>query len=210
MKPRGNAFPVLRWVALLWIVTWLPLNVRVWGWENIMHVCDVGVILACLGLWMGNSLLISSQAVGSLSAGILWCLDVGWRLATGHHLVGGTEYMWDASYPLGVRLQSGFHIALPLVLLWATRKLGYERHALAFQAAIAGALLIFSRFLPPELNMNYAYQDPLFHRAWGPVPVHLVVIFAGMVGLLYWPTHLLLGRMYPTPKEATRNGDANK
>ena len=210
MKPSGNAFPVLRWVALLWIVTWLPLNVRVWGWENMMHVCDVGVILACLGLWIGNSLLISSQAVGSLSAGVLWCLDVGWRLVTGHHLVGGTEYMWDASYPLGVRLQSGFHIALPLVLLWATRKLGYDRHALGFQAAIAGVLLIFSRFLPPELNMNYAYQDPLFHRAWGPVPVHLVVIFVGMVGLLYWPTHLLLGRMYPTQKEANHSGDANE
>jgi hypothetical protein len=203
MTPGSNAFPVLRWVALLWMLTWLPLNVRVWGWENMMHVCDVGVILACLGLWMGNSVLISSQAVGSLLAGVLWCLDVGWRLVTGHHLVGGTEYMWNATYPLGVRLQSTFHLALPLVLLWATCKLGYERRALGLQAVIAGATLILSRFLPPALNMNYAYQDPLFHRAWGPIPVHLAVIFAGMVGLLYWPAHLLLSWMCPAPQEAT-------
>jgi hypothetical protein len=202
MEPGNASFPVLRWIALLWVLTWLPLNVRVWGWENMMHVCDVGVILACIGLWMGNPILISSQAVGSLSAGFLWCLDVSWRLFTGHHLVGGTEYMWDATYPLGVRLQSGFHFALPLVLLWAMRELGYDRRALGLQAAIAGVILILSRFLPPALNLNYAYQDPLFHRAWGPAPVHLAIILAGMVGLLYWPTHLLLSRMYPAPREA--------
>lgn len=203
MTSGSKAFPVLRWVALVWILTWLPLNVRVWGWENMMHICDVGVILACVGLWTGNSILISSQAVGSLAADFLWCLDVSWRLVTGHHLMGGTEYMWDPTYPLGVRLQSGFHLALPLVLLWATRKLGYERRALQLQAAIAGGVLILSRFLPPALNMNYAYQDPLFHRAWGPALVHLAVIFVGMVGLLYWPMHLLLSKMYPTPKAAT-------
>jgi hypothetical protein len=51
--------------------------------------------------------------------------------------------------------------------------------------------------------MNYAFEDPLFHRAWGPAPVHLAVIFVGMVGLLYWPMHLLLSKMYPTPKATT-------
>jgi hypothetical protein len=203
VTPGTNAFPILRWLALLWIVTWLPLNVCVWGWANLMHICDIGVVLACIGLWLGNSLLISSQALSSLSAGVLWSLDVGWRLVTGHHLVGGTEYMRDPTYPLGVRLQSTFHLALPLVLLWAMHKLGYERRALGLQSAIAGAVLIFSRFLPRALNMNYAYQDPLFHRAWGPVPAHLAIILAAMVGVLYWPTHLLLSWMYPTPGEVT-------
>jgi len=65
------------------------------------------------------------------------------------------------------------------------------------QAAIAAALFVIARFLPPELNVNYAYRDPLFHRAWGPAPVHLAVIFIGAVALLYWPTHLLLSWMFP-------------
>lgn len=206
MEAAHNAFPVLRWVALLWIVTWLPLNVRVWGWENMMHVCDIGVILACIGLWFGSSILISSQILGSLSAGVLWCLDVSGRLAAGHHLFGGTEYMWDASYPLVVRLQSGFHIVLPLVLLFALRKVGYDRRGLALQAAITGVILILSRFLPPALNMNYAYQDPLFHRTWGPAPLHLTLIFLAMVGLLYWPTHLLLSGIYGTPRQVEEGG----
>jgi len=195
---RGTkAFTVLSWVALFWLLAWLPIYTWVWGWQNMMHICDIGVILACLGLWLQKPLLISSQALNSLFAGVLWGLDVGWRLATGHHLVGGTEYMWDSHYALWIRLLSTFHLVLPLALLWAMRVLGYDRRALGLQSAIMAAVLIFSRFLPPDLNMNYAFQDPLLHRAWGPAPLHLAVILAGSVVLLFWPTHLLLKFVFP-------------
>jgi hypothetical protein len=197
MSTGPNAFPVLRWVSLLWMVVWLPAYVRVWGWANLLHFCDVAVILGCAGLWWGSSLLISSQAVSSLTAGILWSIDVGWRLVTGRFLVGGTDYMWDTRFPVWVRLLSTFHIGLPVALLWAMRKTGYDRCALALQAAIAAGLLIVTRFLPAEMNMNYAYRDPLLHRAWGPAPVHLALTFIGIVVLVYWPTHLLLSWAFP-------------
>lgn len=193
----AHAFPVLRWVALLWMVVWLPAYVRVWGWANLLHLCDIAVILGCAGLWWASSLLISSQAVSSLAAGILWSMDVGWRLVTGRFLVGGADYMWDTHYPFWVRLLSTFHIGLPLALLWALRKVAYDRRALAWQAVIAAALLIAARFLPAQLNVNYAYRDPLFHRAWGPAPAHLALLFIGIIVLLYWPTHLLLAWLFP-------------
>jgi len=197
MSADTVAFPVLRWVSLLWVAVWLPAYVRVWGWPNLLHLCDIAVLLGCAGLWWGSSLLISSQAVASLAAGVFWSFDVGWHLFTGRFLIGGTDYMWDTRYPLWVRLLSSFHIGLPLAMLWAMRKVGYDRRALALQAAIAATLFVLARFLPPELNLNYAYRDPIFHRAWGPAPVHLAVIFVGAVVLLYWPTHLLLSRMFP-------------
>jgi hypothetical protein len=118
---------------------------------------------------------------------------------TGRFLIGGTDYMWDARYPLWVRLLSTFHIGLPLVLLWTLRRVGYDRRALALQAAIAAALLIASRFLSADLNMNYAYSDPLFHRTWGPAPTHLAMIFVSLVALIYWPTHLLLSWLFRAP-----------
>jgi hypothetical protein len=179
------------------MIVWLPAYVRVWGSANLLHFCDVAVILGCAGLWWGSSLLISSQAVSSLTAGILWGIDVGWRLVTGRFLVGGTDYMWDTRFPIWVRLLSTFHIGLPVALLWAMRKTGYDRRALALQAAIAAGLLIVSRFLPAEMNMNYAYRDPLLHRAWGPAPAHLAFMFIGIVALVYWPTHLLLSWVFP-------------
>jgi hypothetical protein len=204
MTPKSPLRPVFRWGVLLWLLVWVPVNLQAWGWQNMMHFCDVGAVIACLGIFMQRPLLFSSQAVGSLFVGVLWSLDIAWRLVTGHHLVGGTEYMWDEHYALWIRLFSTFHIGLPLVLLWAMRNMGYDRRALALQSAITAVLLIFSRFLAPELNMNYAFRDPLFHRAWGPAPVHLAIILAGTVVLLYWPTHVLLAKtfMASAPSEA--------
>jgi hypothetical protein len=79
------------------------------------------------------------------------------------------------------------------------RRVGFDRRALGLQAAIAAVLLIISRFLSAELNMNYAYRDPVFHRAWGPAPAHLAMIFIPLVALIYWPTHLLLRWVFRSP-----------
>jgi hypothetical protein len=197
MNAVTAAFPVLRWMALLWMVVWLPAYMRVWGWSNLLHLCDVAVVLSCAGLWWGNSLLISSQAVGMLVPGIVWGLDVGWRFFTGRFLLGGTTYMWDARAPIWVRLLSTFHLVLPLALLWALRKVGYDHRAFALQSAIAAALILAARFLPAALNVNYAYQDPFYHRPWGPAPLHLAAMIVGTVLLLYLPVHLFLSWLFP-------------
>lgn len=199
MSPAPVTFPVLRWFSLLWMVVWLPAYFRVWGWANLLHLCDVAVLLSFVGIWLANPLLLSSQAVSSLAAGFLWVLDVGSRLTTGRFLIGGTEYMWDTRFPLWVRFLSTFHIGLPLVLLWTLRRVGYDRRALWLQAVIAAFLLIVSRFLSADVNMNYAYRDPLFHRAWGPASAHLAMIFIPLVALIYWPTHLLLSWLFHVP-----------
>lgn len=196
MLNAARPFPVLRWAAVLWMMVWLPAYVRVWGWANLMHLCDAALILTCLGLWWRSALLISSQAVSALLPGALWVLNVGWRIVTGHFLVRGTEYMWSAEYPLWVRLLSLFHVVLPSVLLWAVWKLGYDRRGLALQTVIAAVLLVSSRFFSAALNMNYAYRDPVFNRAWGPPTVHLAVILLGAAVLLYLPTHLMLARLF--------------
>jgi hypothetical protein len=199
MSLGSNTFPVLRWASLLWMAVWFPAYFHFWGWANLLHLCDVAVILSFIGIWWTNPLLLSSQAVSSMAAGLFWILDVGWRLTTGRYLIGGTDYMWDARYPLWVRLLSSFHVGLPLVLLWTLRRVGYDRRALGLQAAIAGILLIISRFLSAEINMNYAYRDPVFNRAWGPASVHLAAAFIIIVGLVYWPTHLLLRWLFHAP-----------
>src|SRR5271167_966502 len=166
MSLGSNTFPALRWVSLLWMAVWFPAYFHFWGWANLLHLCDVAVILSFVGIWLAHPLLLSSQAVSSLAAGIFWILDVGWRLATGRLLVGGTEYMWDTRYPLWVRLLSTFHIGLPLVLLYTLRKVGYDKRALVLQSAIAAILLIAGRFLSADTNMNYAHRDPVLQRSW--------------------------------------------
>jgi hypothetical protein len=105
--------------------------------------------------------------------------------------------MWDARFPLWVRLLSLFHVVLPMLLLAALRRAGYDRRALLLQSGIAMVILLVSRFFGPTQNLNYAFADPIFHRAFGPAPVHLALIFAALAGIIYWPTHLLLARAFP-------------
>jgi hypothetical protein len=191
--------PWIRWAAVLWLLVWVPTYGIYWGWANFLHFCDVAVLLACFGFLRGNALLLSSQAVSSLVPDLLWCLDAGWRLLTGRNLVGGTEYLWDARVPLWVRLLSLFHVVLPLLLVLALRRTGYDRRGWALQSSIAAALLVVSRFVAPALNLNFAFADPIFHRALGPAPVHLAIILFTTVGIIYWPTHRLLARLFPAP-----------
>lgn len=193
---RRAQFPVLRWIALLWLAVWIPVMVRAYGWVNFLHECDVAVILTAIGFWYPNALLFSSQLVGALVPDILWCLDAFWRLFSGHNLIGGTEYMWDSSVSLIARLSSLYHVALPVLLIWAVLRTGYDRRAAWTQMGIFGALLVASRFAPADLNLNFAYLDPLFHRSWGAAPEHLAVIMAGAL-VAFFPAHWIFCRYLP-------------
>lgn len=187
--------------------TWLVLFIAVYGWAygaaNFIRLCDVAVILTCLGIMSGSALLVSSQAVSSLVVDLAWDLDLIGRLLFGHHLIGGTEYMWDGRYPLWVRLMSLFHVAWPPLVITVLRRLGYDSRGFLLQCGIAAAVFVASRFVVPGENLNYAYRDPFFHRSWGPAPVHLGLTFAVLVGAVYWPTHRLLRRL---PGARTRSG----
>ena len=187
----------LRRGAAAWLVVFVAVYAWAYGAANFIRLCDVAVILTCLGIMQGSALLVSSQAVSSLVVDLTWDLDLVWRLALGHHLIGGTEYMWDPRYPLWVRLMSLFHVAWPPLLVLTLRRLGYDRRGFALQSAIAAVVLVASRFVLPGENLNFAFRDPFFHHAWGPPPVHLALTFAFLAGVVYWPTHRALQRLLP-------------
>jgi hypothetical protein len=194
--PGARVPTAVRIAAAVWLAVWFPAYLAYYGWANFLHLSDLAVILGCAGLIFQSALLVSSQAVHSLVIDGLWVLDVLWRLVLGRHLIGGTEYMWDATLPLWLRLLSLFHVALPAVLLWSVHKLGYDRRGFALQAAIAAAALPAARLGGPAKNINFAFRDPIFKLAWGPAPAHLAVIYAVLVAVIYLPTHLLLRRMF--------------
>ena len=185
----------LRGAAAIWLVLFIAVYGWAYGAANFIRLCDVAVILTCIGILSGSALLVSSQAVSSLVVDLAWDLDLLWRLLFGRHLIGGTEYMWDARYPLWVRLMSLFHVAWPPLLFTVLRRLGYDPRGFPLQCGIAAVVLVASRFVLPGENLNFAHRDPFFHRAWGPAPVHIALTFAVLVAAVYGPTHRLLRRL---------------
>ncbi len=145
MRRADHPFPRMRWVAAAWLVVWIPAYASAWGFANFLHLCDIAVILTCAGLWSGSALLLSSQALFSIIADLFWDVDVCWRIVSGRHLLGGTEYMWQPEFPLFVRLLSLFHVAWPVLLVWSLSRVGYDRRGLPLQAAVTLCALIASR-----------------------------------------------------------------
>ncbi len=187
----------MRWAAMGWLAVWAPAYAVVWGWSNLLLLCDLAVFLTCVGLWRGSALLLSSQAVSSIVVDVLWSLDVASRLLFAEHLIGGTEYMWDAQFPLWVRLLSLFHVVWPVLLVWALRRVGYDPRGFWLQSGLAVVVLGVSRLVDPAKNLNFAFRDPILNRSWGPAPIHLALTLVALVLLLYWPTHQVLLRTVP-------------
>jgi hypothetical protein len=195
----------LRHVALICLVLWIAAYWHAWGPANFLHLCDIAVILTCIGLWTNSSLLVSSQAVSSVLIDLVWTLDAAARLIFGRHLIGGTEYLFDATTPLWARLLSLFHIVLPFILLSSLSRLGYDRRGWKLQSAILVPVLIASHFVTRDQNLNFAVKDPFLHRSYGPAPTHLFITFLFLVFVVYFPTHLLFSRLFPPPSAGSRH-----
>lgn len=195
-----HPFPRLRWAALGWLSVYLPSYTLAYGVVNFLFLCNIAVLLSCLGLWRGSALLLSSQALSSLAVDGFWTLDFLGRLGLGRHLIGGTEYMWDARWPLATRLLSLYHVLLPILLLVCLRRTGYDRRGLALQSAIAILAVTAARLAGPEANINSSFVDPILKLSFGPAPVHLGVIAGSLVLLVYPLTHALLSRLFVPAK----------
>ena len=179
------------------VVVWIPVYWQYYGPVNFLWFCDLANILIVCGLWLESSLLLSSQGVAVLIVQVGWSLDVAGRGLFGVHLIGGTEYMFDPSHPLGIRLLSLFHLAQPPLLLWAIGRLGYDRRGWLIQTGITWLILpLCFVWTGPERNINWV---------WGPFGtpqtlldprLYVCVLFVGYPLLLYLPTHLLLMRVF--------------
>jgi hypothetical protein len=200
-----HLFPRLRWVAALWLAVYLPSYALAYGFTNFLFLCNLGVMLTAVAILLESPLVLSSQAVAAPVIGIAWGLDAGWRVASGHFLFGATSYMWDPQYPLFTRALSLYHLAWPVLVVLLVRRLGYDRRGWALQAAIAAAVLVACRlFTSPAENINFAFVDPVFGRAFAPAALHLAVVLGALGGVAYGLTHIALSR------GAVRTGGARR
>lgn len=185
----------------VWLLVWAPLYWRQYGTQNFLYFCDIGNILIGVGLWLESALIFSWVACGVLLFQTLYIIDLLGRVLTGHHLIGGTEYMFDPHLNLAVRLLSLFHVVTPPLLLWLIYRLGYDPRGWKIQALMTWMVVPVNYFWRPEQNVNWARG--LFYREQHLVPgfVYLVAYLLVITLLVYWPTHLLLARWAKRRKE---------
>ncbi len=176
----------------VWVMLWAPFYWRQYGAQNFLYFCDLGNFFIAAGLWLESPLIFSSQASGLLLFQTLYTIDLVGALLTGAHLIGGTEYMFDTSVPLLVRLLSLFHVVMPPLLLWAVWRLGYDSRGWKCQTLLTWMVVPVNYSWRPQFDINWA-RGPFFReQRMVPGLVYLIGYLIVVPLFVYWPTHLVL------------------
>jgi len=182
----------LKIVWTVWVVAWAPFYWMHYGAQNLLYFCDSGNFFIAAALWLESPLIFSWQATGLLLFQSLYTIDLLGAVLSGRHLIGGTEYMFDGSVPLFVRLLSLFHLGTPPLLLWAIWRLGYDKRGWKYQTLTTWVVVPINYFWRPEHDVNWA-RGPFFREQHVvPGAVYLVAYLLVVPLLVYWPTHLAL------------------
>lgn len=190
----------------VWLILWGPLYWNHYGPQNFLFFCDIGNILICIGLWLESPLIFSWQACSLLLFQTLFTVDLAGALISGHHIIGGTEYMFSPELPLYMRLLSLFHVVTPPLLLWAIWRLGYNPSGWKYQTLLAWIVVPINYFWRPEYDVNWARG--LFFRDQHVIPglLYLVGYLLVLPLLVYYPTHRLLAWLTRRWKRRSRLG----
>ncbi len=184
----------------------VPVYWHYYGPTNFLYFCDVALLLTVIAIWPENALILSMCAVGILIPQAVWVIDFTLN-AAGVSLTGMTDYMFDASRSLFLRLLSLFHGWLPFLMVYLIGKTGYDRCALWSWTLLAWVLLLVSFFLMPPpnphpgltpVNINYVFGlSDYVVQPWVPRSTWFVGLLIGLPVFIFIPTHLVLARLMP-------------
>ncbi len=182
----------LKVVWTLWVLCWAPIYWKQYGAQNFLFFCDLGNFVILLALWTESALIFSWQAVSLLLFQTLFLIDLAGAWVSGHHPIGGTEFMFDGHLPLYVRLLSLFHVVTPVLLLWAIDRLGYDNRGWKLQTLTCWIVVPINYFWRPEHNVNWARGIFFTEQHAIPGVVYLLGYLLLVPLLVYYPTHLAL------------------
>ena len=182
----------------------VPYYLHAYGPGNLLWFCDVALIVTLVALWTESRYLFSMQAVAIVFPQILWIVDFFWNMIFGGPIIGLATYMFDPEISLFVRGLSLFHGWMPILLLWAVWKTGYDRTAWKAQIGLCWGVLLAVFVLMPSPNTDAGNVNKVF--GWGDTAqtvMHplawLGIIMLAYPLLIYVPSHLFFRRFAPAP-----------
>jgi hypothetical protein len=187
----------LKVVYTIFVCALVPIYWRQYGPANFLWFSDIALLALVPALWLENALLVSMMAISVVFFEALWNIDFFFRLATGKSLVGLSAYVFDPTIPLFIRGLSGFHVLLPLLLLWMLHRLGYDQRAFLWQTIVALVVLPLSYLVSnAQENVNWVYGFGQNPQRLMPAPLFVVLLMLLFPLVVYLPTHLLFIKIF--------------
>ncbi len=179
-----------------YLATVVLVYYRFYGPQNFLWFSDLALIGLAPALWREDRRLTSMLAITVLVPEILWNIGFFTRLLTGRELFGLSFYMFDQKIPLGIRALALFHVWLPLLLVWAVKRLGYDRKAFLVQVIVGEAVIAATYALTqPEQNINWVYGPGGSPQHAVSPGLYLCAVMIGFPLFIWWPTHAILKRL---------------
>lgn len=187
----------LKVACTIFVFALVPIYWRQYGPANFLWFSDLALLTLVPALWLENALLVSMMAISVVFFEALWNIDFFFRLATGKSLIGLGAYMFDPAIPLFIRGLSGFHVVLPLLLLWMLHRLGYDQRAFLWQTIVALVVLPLSYLVSnAQENVNWVYGFGQNPQRFLPAPLFVILLMVLLPLAVYLPTHLLFVRIF--------------
>jgi hypothetical protein len=190
----GVSYPL--WVKVPYAVFVAALVPVYWanhGPANFLWFSDIALFIMLIALWTGSRLLASMMAVGILPFELVWVADF---VALGN-LTGTAAYMFDDDDPMYLRVFSGFHLFVPLVIIWMLRRQGYDKRAYLPQMLLMWSVLVATYlFTEPHENINLAFGLVAPQTNVHPL-TYLGLYLVLLPVLVMGPTHVILRRVFP-------------
>lgn len=186
--PLWITLPYTLFVAVLTPVYWLR-----YGPGNFLWFSDIALFAVLIALWTGSRLLYSMMAVGVLPLEFAWLAD----FVTGGKLTGLAAYMFDPREPAYARALSGFHLFMPVIIIFMLIRQGYDRRAFKAQTALAWVVLAASYwFTRPDENINWVHGFGPERQKILPPRMYLGLYMVLLPLVAYLPVHLVLKRLF--------------
>ncbi len=197
------------WIKLIYtafMAVLIPVYWRYYGPTNFLYFCDITLILTLIAIWPENALLVSMGCVGILVPQMFWVFDFLVNL-TGHSLTGMTDYMFNSTHSLLLRLLSLFHGWLPFLLVYLVWRLGYDRRALPVWTGLFAIDMLVCFFLMPTPTPHPGLIPANINYVWGlrdtaaqtllPPDIWFAGLLVGIPVCVFAPTHFILARVMP-------------
>jgi hypothetical protein len=195
----------------------IPVYVYAYGVQNFLWFCDLALLMTVFALWTRNRLLLSMQAVSITVVQTLWIADYLSHYVVGYCPLGIAAYTFGTPSKL-LHFLTLFHAWLPLLLIWAVRRVGYDRRAWLYQTLLCWVVLttcvFFTKQTPTDPDgVNWVFRAwtdtlilPLSHIVpilkpvydWsigltpdGRLTFHVIGMMVAFSLCLYLPAHLL-------------------
>lgn len=188
------------WIKIpytIFVFVLVPVYWIRYGPTNFLWFSDIALFATLAALWLGSRFLVSMMATGVLIFDTVWNFIFFSKLIVGAAPEGLVDYMFDPEISVFIRALSLFHVALPIIQLWALGKLGYDVRAWKYQAVLGWIILPLTYGVTrPEENINWVYGMIEAPQQWLPAPVYLGALMLIYPTLICFPTHAILKRLF--------------